>query len=479
MSNLPNYRWWIYGLVFYRNSPKGWLIPFLLYLTITVCLIFFWFPSESAWKPVQLVWKHTFHQVYVVLPPSLHQPLATLSTLAIYLVGTFIPASEGSNTRTSRAISLFGLAVMIAGLYATSRNRKAISWHTIIGGMFMQYVIALFVLKTSVGYEIFGFVSDLARTLLTFANEGVILLTDDTVPNLPWFLIGVIPAIIFFVSLVTLLYHTGILQWFVYRIGIIFVWTLRVSGAEAVVAASTPFVGQGESAMLIRPFIPYLTYAEIHQVMTCGFATISGSMLVAYVGLGLNPQALVSSCIMSIPASLAISKLRYPETEETLTSSKIIVPEIGEDQRATNALHAFANGAWLGLKIAGMIVTTLLCIVAFVGLVNGFLTWWGGYWGISNPDLTLQLILGYLMYPVAWLLGVPSQDVRPVAELIGLKIITSEYVAFSALSQKEPYISMDSRSQLIATYACCVSSPHSALITSDIFVIIPLTILVV
>ena len=125
--------------------------------------------------------------------------------------------------------------------------------------------------------------------------------------------------------------------------------------------------------MLIRPFVAHLTMAEIHQIMTSGFATIAGSVLVAYIGLGLNPQALISSCVMSIPASLAASKLRYPETEETLTAGRVVVPD-DEEHKAANALHAFANGAWLGLKIAGMILATLLCIIALVGLINGILS---------------------------------------------------------------------------------------------------------
>ena len=125
--------------------------------------------------------------------------------------------------------------------------------------------------------------------------------------------------------------------------------------------------------MLIRPFVPHLTMAEIHQIMTSGFATIAGSVLVAYIGLGLNPQALISSCVMSIPASLAVSKLRYPETEETLTAGRVVVPD-EDEHRAANALHAFANGAWLGLKISGMITATLLCIIALVGLINGVLS---------------------------------------------------------------------------------------------------------
>ncbi|KAI1639231.1 Na+ dependent nucleoside transporter C-terminus-domain-containing protein [Biscogniauxia mediterranea] len=318
--------------------------------------------------------------------------------------------------------------------------------------MLTQFVVAVFVLRTQAGYDIFNFISTLARTLLGFANQGVVFLTAEGVPNVGWFLVGVVPPIIFFVSLVALLYHVGLIQWFVGKFAVFFFWSLRVSGAEAVVASATPFIGQGESAMLVRPFVPHLTQAELHQIMTCGFATIAGSVLVAYVSLGLDAQALVSSCIMSIPASLAISKMRYPESEETLTSGRVVVPEDKED-RAANALHAFSNGAWLGLKIGGMIVATLLCIIAFVGLINGLLTWWGGYWGIES--LTLQFILSYIFYPVAWLLGVPKGELLQVGELIARKIIINEYDAFNALRSDPRYTSLGSRATLIATYACC------------------------
>lgn len=322
--------------------------------------------------------------------------------------------------------------------------------------MLTQFIVALFVLRTHAGYDIFSFISELARTLLGFANQGVVFLTDDTVPNLPWFFVGVIPPIIFFVALVALLFHVGLIQWFIGKFAVFFFWTLRVSGGEAVVASATPFIGQGESAMLVRPFVPHLTMAELHQVMTCGFATIAGSVLVAYIGLGLNAQALVSSCIMSIPASLAISKMRYPETEQSLTAGRVVVPE-NEEDKAANPLHAFANGAWLGIKIAGMIVATLLCIIAFVGLINGLLTWWGGYWGINNPPLTLQFLLGYIFYPVAWLLGVPKGELLQVGELIGQKVIINEFAAFIALTTEPRYKMLSPRATIIATYACCVS----------------------
>jgi CNT family concentrative nucleoside transporter len=147
-------------------------------------------------------------------------------------------------------------------------------------------------------------------------------------------------------------------------------------------------------------------------------------VLVAYLGLGINPQALISSCVMSIPASLAVSKLRYPETEESLTAGSVTVPKDADADSAANALHAFANGAWLGIKVAGMIMATQLCIIALIALIDGLMTWWGNYLNIS-PDFTLEMVLGYLLYPVAFLCGVSrtGDDLYKVGRLIGTKLI--------------------------------------------------------
>lgn len=300
-------------------------------------------------------------------------------------------------------------------------------------------------------YDIFNFIAYLAKTLLGFANKGTIFLTNEKALTLNWFLFNVIPPIVFFIALVQLLYYLGALQFFISKFAHLFFYTMHVSGAEAVVAAASPFVGQGESAVLIRPFIPHLTDAELHQVMTSGFATIAGSVLAAYIFMGINPQALISSCVMSIPASLAISKLRYPETEEPLTAGRIVVPAMEDEERPSNALHAFANGGWLGLKVAGMIVASLLCILSLLGVINAVLTWWGHYLNIGSFDpketknLTIEFVLGYLFYPVSFLLGVDrnGDDILLVSKLIGMKIITNEFVAvcppFSFLPYPYPH----------------------------------------
>ncbi|KAJ6193041.1 sodium/nucleoside cotransporter 1 /nucleoside cotransporter 1 [Bipolaris maydis] len=451
--------WWIASLIEHRHD-KNWIIPFLFWLAIMIRLITCHVPITVVTKPMHWVWTNTGTRFANLIPEKLRTPLAGLLVVAVMIVGSFASEESEDNTRANRAVSLFGLLVFIVVFWATSRHRNKIVWHTVIVGMLLQFIIALFVLRTTAGYDIFNFISELARELLGFAKDGVAFLTTPEISQNTYFFFSVIPAIIFFVALVQLMFYWGIIQWFIGKFAVFFFWSMRVSGAEAVVASASPFIGQGESAMLIRPFVAHLTMAEIHQVMCSGFATIAGSVLVAYIGMGLNPQALISSCVMSIPASLAFSKLRYPETEETLTAGRVVVPD-DDEHKPANALHAFANGAWLGLKIAGMIVSTLLCIIALLNLVDGLLTWWGRYINLDGDyDLTLELILGYLFYPIAFLLGVSRQknDLLLVGRLIGVKVITNEFVAFSDLvstDPKSPYHSLSPRSRVIATYALC------------------------
>ncbi|CDM37879.1 hypothetical protein DTO013E5_6388 [Penicillium roqueforti] len=453
--------WWIAGLILHRHDI-GWLIPFLLYLAITLRIIFFYVPITVVSRPMHWVWGRTAHPFVRLIPEKIRTPSAAALCIAVILVGSFVSEESQDNTRANRAVSLFGMVVFIFGLWLTSRNRKKIVWHTVIVGMLAQFIIALFVLRTTAGYDIFNFISSLATDLLGFAADGVIFLTsedfyyfDKGFAPQQFFIVSVISAIIFFVAFVQLLYYFNILQWFIGKFAVFFFWSMRVSGAEAVVAAASPFIGQGESAMLIRPFIAHLTMAELHQIMCSGFATIAGSVLIAYISIGVNPQAMVSACVMSIPASLAVSKLRWPEEEETLTAGRVVVPD-DDEHRSANALHAFTSGTWLGLKIAAMIASTLLCIIALIGLVNGLLTWWGRYLNINDPPLTLELIVGYICYPIAFLLGVSRDgDLLKVAQLIGTKLVTNEFVAYDALQNNADYKDLSDRSRLIVTYALC------------------------
>jgi CNT family concentrative nucleoside transporter len=269
--------------VIVHRHDKNWVIPFLLWLAIMLRIFFFYVPITIISKPMHFLWANSGTRITQMIPENMRVPLGAGGAIAVIIVGAFASPESLNNSRTNRAISLFGLIVFLFLFYITSRNRSKIVWHTVIVGMLTQFIIALFVLRTGVGYDIFEFISTLARLLLGFANDGVIFLTDDTVPALGWFFTGVVPPIIFFVAFVQLLYYWGFIQWFIGKFAVFFFWSMRVSGAEAVVASASPFIGQGESAMLIKPFVAHLTKAELHQVMTSGFATIAGSVLVAYM----------------------------------------------------------------------------------------------------------------------------------------------------------------------------------------------------
>jgi len=229
-----------------------------------------------------------------------------------------------------------------------------------------------------------------------------------------------------------------------------------VSGAEAVVAAASPWIGQGESACLVRPFVDLMTESELHLTMTSGFSCIAGSVLGAYIAMGVPPENLVTSSVMSIPASIAISKLRYPETEVPVTLGRVVVDrgkEDGED-RPANFLHAFSQGATFGLIVAGQILTNVLTILALVYVVNGLLTWIGK--GFSIDNLTLELILGYILYPVTFFMGVPRKEILSVSKLLAIKLYANEFVAYDVLRKLQlTENALSLRAYTIASYALC------------------------
>jgi CNT family concentrative nucleoside transporter len=246
------------------------------------------------------------------------------------------------------------------------------------------------------------------------------------------------------------------MQWVIKRFAWFFFTVMNVSGAEAVVATASPFVGQGESAILVRPYVDIMTDSEIHLIMTSGFSTIAGSVLALYASVGIPVQHMVTASIMSIPASMAISKLRYPETDEPVTRGRVVVDRGVEDRggKPANALHAFSNGAMFGLVVAGLVLANVLTIISLLYMVNGLLTWIGRGFGINS--LTLQLILGYVFYPITFLMGVPRNDILQVAQFLGTKLIANEFVAYLALTEGQhgPHPVSD-RSFLISSYALC------------------------
>ncbi|PSR80676.1 Na+ dependent nucleoside transporter C-terminus-domain-containing protein [Coniella lustricola] len=446
--------WWIAGLVLHRKD-KNWIVPFLIWLAVISRLIFWHFPAVRLVTPFLKIWRGLATR----RPFSVHPKWALTVSWIIFAalvvtVAVLSPEFEDNNT-SNRGISVAGLFVTIGLLTLTSKNRKRINWYTVLCGLYIQFVVAAFVLRTTVGADIFGFLSEQAASLLGFASNGLAFLTDATVPDLPWFAISVVPPIIFFAGLASLLSYWGMLQWLVTKAAVSFHWLLEISGAEAIVAACSPFFGQGESVMLIQPFLDVLTPAELHQVMCSGFATIAGSVLAAYIGLGLNGTALISSCVMSIPASIVVSKLRYPETDEPAVTAKLTLGSAQEAKKeAGNWMHAFTNGCWLGLKLAGIVAAVLASVIALIDLCDALLSWAGKY--INAEDLTLEYLLGYLLVPVSIMLGVPRNgDLIHVGRLIGVKFLRNEFLAYRELQENALYLQLSPRSRLIATYSLC------------------------
>ena len=221
------------------------------------------------------------------------------------------------------------------------------------------------------------------------------------------------------------IHFQGFLKFLSSKFAVFFGWSQRVSGAEGVAAAGSPFFGPGSAALLIKPWINYLTQAELHQVMTSGFATLSAGMIVAYMAVGVNAQALVASGIMSIPAGLVISKMRHPETEESLTmAGRVSMPE-EEDGKTqyVSGMHALIEGGRLGLQVAGMALSTTLVMLGIVMLIDVQLIFFSSYLGMLKP-LTLDLIFGYVCYPIVFMMGVPAKngDLLLVSQLLGTKL---------------------------------------------------------
>ncbi|KAJ2795487.1 hypothetical protein H4R20_005861, partial [Coemansia guatemalensis] len=204
---------------------------------------------------------------------------------------------------------------------------------------------------------------------------------------------------------------------------------LDTSGAEAVVATASPFIGQSENALLVKDFLEHMTESELHACMTAGFATISGSVFQSYVALGVDAKNLITACVMSIPCSLALSKIRYPETEESLTRGRIV---LSKREKESNILHAMGNGAATGMNLSLLILATIIGMVSLIAAADFILAWFGEFIGIAQ--LSLELVLGYAFYPLTWLLGVPRADVLHVAQLLGLKLVSNEFIAYSKLT---------------------------------------------
>lgn len=351
-----------------------------------------------------------------------------------------------------RAISLVGLLVMLGIAYGLSENKKNIQWRTVLSGIFLQIIFGLIILKTDFGRSLFDSIGKGFNAILGYTGEGAKFLFGGlaTPSESLGFIFAtmVLPTIIFMSALMSVLYHIGVMQKVVEIMAKVMMKVMKTSGAESLAAAANIFVGQTEAPLVIKPYVNLMTKSEIMCLMTGGMATVAGGVLAAYVGFGIDAGHLLAASVMSAPAALVCAKLMVPEMEQSATAGivKIDLPKM-----ATNVIDAAATGASDGLKLAVNVAAMLLAFIALVAMLNGILGGIGGL--IGFPQLSFELILGYLNAPVAWLLGVPWDDCLKVGSILGKKIVLNEFVGYLDLVQSKAQ--MSERAVTLTTYALC------------------------
>jgi CNT family concentrative nucleoside transporter len=383
-------------------------------------------------------------------------------------LAAFIPAET---TLLDRGLSFLGIPILIGIAWLLSTNRKAINWKTVGWGVALQILFGLVVLSPQLQDFFFVVVDGGVKKLISFAEEGAhfvfgsIEMHQITMPDgkpqtfagrvsppVQTFAFWILPTIVFFSSLMAILYHLGIMQKAVIVVAWVMQRTMGTSGAESLSAAANIFVGQTEAPLVVKPFIEKMTRSELHAIMTGGFATVAGGVMAAYVGFLQDiPNIaghLVTASILSAPAALAVSKVMVPEdgTPVTLGTLKMEVPKT-----ARNVIEAAAKGATEGVKLALNVAGML---IAFVGLIAMFNFIVGA---LTGGALSLELILAYGFAPIAFVMGVPWGECLAVGTLLGQKIVLTEFVAYinlgAMVAAEEPVLSQ--RSAIIASYGLC------------------------
>jgi len=352
-----------------------------------------------------------------------------------------------------RAMSGLGFVVLLGVAWLVSSDRSAINLRAIATGIVIQIGLAVLLLATPIGEWFFLFVEVPVAILIETTQSGVQFVFGPLATVGNSFALSVLPVVVFMGSLFSIFYYLGWIQPLVHGLARILARTMRLSGAEALAAIANVFVGLIESGVVIRPYLGNMTRSELFTFMTLGMSTIAGSVLLAYVTiLGGGPFAghLVVASLVSAPAGLVVAKLMIPETETPETSEE--APQLVEST-AINLIDAAAEGGLVGMRLALNIGALLIAFVALITLANVIVGGIGGLFGA--PELTLQGILGFLLAPLASLMGIPWTEAREVGSLIGLKTIVNEFVAYQALADaiKDGLISQ--RSAIIASYALC------------------------
>jgi len=389
--------------------------------------------------------------------------------------GSEIIASQGF-TLNSLLRGLLGMFVLILISYLLSANKKAINWRTVIFGLGAQIILAVGVLKVTFIQDFFEWVGSLFIAVLDFTLQGTKFLfasfsTGEIEAPLVTFAISILPTVIFFSALTSVLFYLGIIQRVVKGLAWLLSKLLQVSGAESLSVAGNIFLGQTESPLMIKAYLEKMNRSEILLVMIGGMATVAGGVLAAYIGfLGGDDEVLrlfyakhlLTASVMAAPGAIVISKMLYPQVEAI--DNEIVV---SQEKIGSNILESIANGTTEGLKLALNIGAMLLVFLAFIAMINGILAWVGDWttlndWVASNTsykNFSLEFILGYAFAPLMWLIGIAKEDVALMGQLLGIKLAASEFVGYIQLAElKNPLNLLHlkyEKSIIMATYMLC------------------------
>ena len=381
---------------------------------------------------------------------------------------------------TDILFGILGLIVLLAIAWIFSNNRTNINWRIVLTGIGLQLVFAVFVILTPWGSKVFNAIGTFFVQIINFTNEGSAFVFGalasqgkfgQAFPEILQnqgagfiFAFQVLPTIIFFSSLMSVLYYLGIMQKIVQGMAWVMSKLMKVSGAESISVAANVFIGQTEAPLVVRPYVAGMTKSELLTLMIGGMATIAGGVLAAYVSLlgGADPQQqlfyakhLLSASIMAAPATMVIAKILIPEVEESQTMGTV---KVDIEKTSSNVIDAAATGAADGLKLALNVAGMLLAFIALIAMINwiltGVVTDYLGIKANGNP-VTLQVVLGYVLSPIAWIIGVPWNDAVNVGALIGQKVVLNEFIAYLQLSQIIPTGVLSEKAIIISTYALC------------------------
>lgn len=366
---------------------------------------------------------------------------------------------------------LFGLIVLLGITWLFSNNKRSVDWKLVLTGVLLQIGFAALVLLVPGGRDVFDWLGQGFVKVLSFVNEGSNFIFGSLMDVKSYgfiFAFQVLPTIIFFSALMGVLYHLGVMQAVVRAMAWAITKVMRVSGAETTSVCASVFIGQTEAPLTVRPYIPRMTESELITMMIGGMAHIAGGVLAAYVGMlgagdsvaqAFYAKHLLAASIMAAPATLVVAKILIPETGTPLTRGTV---KMEVEKTTSNIIDAAAAGAGDGLRLALNIGAMLLAFIALIALLNAPLTWLGEVTGLAaaiGKPTNLSTIFGYVLAPIAWVIGTPWGDATTVGSLIGQKVVINEFVAYTELARvvngQVPGVSLSAEGRLIATYALC------------------------